>query len=57
MNVSTAIPVIMGANIGTSVTGVLVAVTQAGDKDNFRYADDLDVKCLVQLIAPSQFCY
>jgi sodium-dependent phosphate cotransporter len=36
MNVSTAIPVIMGANIGTSVTGVLVAVTQAGHRDNFE---------------------
>ena len=33
-----AIPIIMGANIGTSVTGIIVAVTQAGDREQFRRA-------------------
>ena len=33
-----AIPVIMGANIGTSVTGIIVAITQAADRDIFRRA-------------------
>ena len=33
-----AIPIIMGANIGTSVTGVIVSVTQAGDKVTFQRA-------------------
>ncbi len=33
-----AIPIVMGANIGTSVTGIIVAVTQAADRDNFRRA-------------------
>ena len=28
----------MGANIGTSVTGVIVAVTQASDRVTFRRA-------------------
>merc|ERR1719436_1855055 len=36
--VRTAIPMIMGANIGTSVTNIIVALTQAGDRDQFRKA-------------------
>eukprot|EP00092_Neocalanus_flemingeri_P030000 GFUD01032570.1.p1 GENE.GFUD01032570.1~~GFUD01032570.1.p1 ORF type:complete len:613 (+),score=165.86 GFUD01032570.1:180-2018(+) len=36
--VKTAIPMIMGANIGTSVTNIIVALTQAGDRDQFRKA-------------------
>ena len=34
--VQTAIPMIMGANIGTSVTNIIVALTQAGDREQFR---------------------
>ena len=33
-----AIPIIMGSNIGTSVTGILVAVTQAGNRGHFEKA-------------------
>ena len=36
--VKTAIPMIMGANIGTSVTNGIVALTQAGDREQFRRA-------------------
>merc|ERR1712110_473109 len=36
--VKTAIPMIMGANIGTSVTNTIVALTQAGDREQFRKA-------------------
>ena len=38
LTVEQAIPVVMGANIGTSVTGVIVSVTQAGDRDTFQKA-------------------
>jgi len=33
-----AVPIIMGANIGTSVTNTIVSLGQAGDKDEFRRA-------------------
>ncbi|XP_067107216.1 solute carrier family 34 member 2a [Osmerus mordax] len=38
LKVQSAVPVIMGTNIGTSVTNTLVAMTQAGDRDKFRRA-------------------
>jgi sodium-dependent phosphate cotransporter len=38
MDVQTAIPVIMGANIGTSVTNTIVAMGQASDSDQFEKA-------------------
>ena len=38
MEVHIAIPMIMGANIGTSVTNTLVAMTQIGNKDEFERA-------------------
>ncbi|XP_065110532.1 solute carrier family 34 member 2a [Paramisgurnus dabryanus] len=38
LQVSTAVPVIMGTNIGTSVTNTFVAMTQAGDRKMFRRA-------------------
>lgn len=38
MDVKNAIPIIMGANIGTSVTSVLVSLTQVADKENFQRA-------------------
>ncbi|XP_036620957.1 sodium-dependent phosphate transport protein 2B-like [Trichosurus vulpecula] len=38
LTVKAAIPIIMGANIGTSVTNTIVALMQAGDRDEFRRA-------------------
>jgi len=38
LKVRPAIPIIMGANIGTSVTNTIVAVTQLGDRQQFRRA-------------------
>ncbi|KAM6940578.1 solute carrier family 34 member 2a [Xenentodon cancila] len=38
LQVQMAVPVIMGTNIGTSVTNTLVAMTQAGDRSTFRRA-------------------
>lgn len=38
LTVEQAIPFIMGANIGTSVTNTIVAVTQAKDRNQFRRA-------------------
>ena len=36
--VRVAIPIIMGANIGTSVTNTIVAMTESGDRNMFRLA-------------------
>ncbi len=36
LEVKSAVPIIMGANIGTSVTNTIVAVMQAGDRNEFR---------------------
>jgi len=33
-----AIPMVMGANIGTSVTNTIVSIAQIGDRDEFRLA-------------------
>ena len=33
-----AIPIVMGANIGTSITNTIVSLTQAGDRNQFRRA-------------------
>uniref|UniRef100_A0A667G4Z4 Sodium-dependent phosphate transport protein 2B n=1 Tax=Lynx canadensis TaxID=61383 RepID=A0A667G4Z4_LYNCA len=38
LTVRAAIPIIMGANIGTSVTNTIVALMQAGDRSEFRRA-------------------
>uniref|UniRef100_A0A096LVK7 Sodium-dependent phosphate transport protein 2A n=1 Tax=Poecilia formosa TaxID=48698 RepID=A0A096LVK7_POEFO len=38
MDVQSAIPIIMGANIGTSVTNTIVALMHAGDRDEFERA-------------------
>lgn len=38
LEVQSAVPIIMGANIGTSVTNTIVAVMQAGDRNEFRRA-------------------
>ena len=38
LNIHVAIPMIMGANIGTSVTNTLVAMTQIGNRDEFERA-------------------
>merc|ERR1711970_1172436 len=34
--VSRVIPMVLGANIGTSVTSTVVAITHIGDKEQFR---------------------
>ncbi|XP_039254268.1 sodium-dependent phosphate transport protein 2B-like [Styela clava] len=36
LNVHEAIPIIMGSNIGTSVTNTIVSLTQSMDRDQFR---------------------
>lgn len=36
LEVRSAVPIIMGANIGTSVTNTIVAMMQAGDRNEFR---------------------
>ncbi|RXN07763.1 sodium-dependent phosphate transport 2B-like protein [Labeo rohita] len=38
LEVKSAVPIIMGSNIGTSVTNTIVAVMQAGDRNEFRRA-------------------
>ena len=38
LEVHMAVPIVIGANIGTSVTNTLVAMTQVNDKDTFRDA-------------------
>jgi len=55
--VKTAIPVIMGANIGTSITNSIVSLTQAGNKEQFRRAfagatvhDMFNILCVVSLL-------
>ena len=36
LTVDVAVPIIIGANIGTSVTNTIVAMTQIADKECFR---------------------
>lgn len=36
LEVGSAIPIIMGSNIGTSVTNTIVALMQAGDRSEFK---------------------
>lgn len=36
LEVGSAIPIIMGSNIGTSVTNTIVALMQAGDRNEFK---------------------
>lgn len=38
ITVALAIPIVMGANIGTSVTNTIVAIGQIADKNDFRRA-------------------
>ncbi|XP_038565343.1 sodium-dependent phosphate transport protein 2A-like [Micropterus salmoides] len=38
LDVQSAIPIIMGSNIGTSVTSTIVALMQAGERDDFERA-------------------
>ena len=38
LEVPEAIPIIMGANVGTSVTNTLVSFTQMGNRNEFRRA-------------------
>ncbi|XP_066938320.1 sodium-dependent phosphate transport protein 2B-like [Macrobrachium rosenbergii] len=38
LSVHTAVPMILGSNIGTSVTNTIVSLTQVGDRNEFRRA-------------------
>jgi len=38
LTIKHAIPMIMGANIGTAVTNTIVSITQVGDRDTYRRA-------------------
>ncbi|ODN00160.1 Sodium-dependent phosphate transport protein 2B [Orchesella cincta] len=38
LEVHVAVPIIMGANIGTSITNTIVSLTQVGDRNQFRRA-------------------
>uniref|UniRef100_A0A672LXR6 Sodium-dependent phosphate transport protein 2A n=1 Tax=Sinocyclocheilus grahami TaxID=75366 RepID=A0A672LXR6_SINGR len=38
LNVGSAIPIIMGSNIGTSVTNTIVALMQTGEREEFKQA-------------------
>uniref|UniRef100_UPI00358DE6FD sodium-dependent phosphate transport protein 2B-like n=1 Tax=Myxine glutinosa TaxID=7769 RepID=UPI00358DE6FD len=38
LQVKTAIPIIMGTNVGTSITSTIVAIIQSGDRNVFRRA-------------------
>ena len=38
LDVKSAIPLIMGANIGTTITSTLVSFVQAGNREEFRKA-------------------
>ena len=40
LEVHMAVPIVIGANIGTSVTNTLVAMTQVNDKNTFRLVFD-----------------
>jgi len=57
LKVKPAVPIIMGANIGTSVTNTIVAVTQLGDRKQFRRAfagatvhDMFNILCVLVLL-------
>ena len=36
LTVTTAVPIVIGSNIGTSVTNTIVSFTQIADKESFR---------------------
>ncbi|XP_024906952.1 sodium-dependent phosphate transport protein 2C [Pteropus alecto] len=38
LTVRTSVPIIMGVNVGTSITSTLVSMAQSGDRDEFRRA-------------------
>ena len=67
LSVKQAIALIMGANIGTSVTSTIVALTQANERDEFRRAfaaatvhdmfNFLSVLVLLPLEAATQYLY
>ena len=38
LEVETCVPIVMGANIGTTITSALVSLTQASDRERFRRA-------------------
>merc|ERR1712062_332107 len=62
MDIHIAIPMLMGADIGTSVTNTLVAMTQIGNKDEFQRAfsaatvHDMFNWCTVLIIFTIEVC-
>jgi len=61
--VSQAIPVIMGANIGTSVTNTIISLSQIKDKEQFRRAfaaatvhDMYNILCVIVLLPIEVMC-
>ncbi|XP_057297477.1 sodium-dependent phosphate transport protein 2B-like isoform X2 [Hydractinia symbiolongicarpus] len=57
LNVRPAIPIVMGANIGTSVTNTIVAIGQIADREQFRRAfagatvhDMFNILCVLVLL-------
>ena len=49
VGVKTAIPMIMGANIGTSMTSTLVSLTHMGDKDQVNVSTITNYCIFIQL--------
>ena len=49
VDVKTAIPMIMGANIGTSMTSTLVSLTHMGDKDQVNVSTITNYCIFIQL--------
>ncbi|KAK0135590.1 Sodium-dependent phosphate transport protein 2B [Merluccius polli] len=50
LTVQLAVPIIMGTNIGTSVTNTLVAMTQAGDRSTFRRYTDFFIHDMMSVL-------
>ena len=44
LTVTTAVPIVIGSNIGTSVTNTIVSFTQIADKESFR-SEENDFTC------------
>ena len=63
LDVSQAIPIIMGSNMGTSVTNALVAATQLNKPEEFQRAfaaavvDDFFEICCILVLFPLQLCF
>lgn len=50
LEVKSAVPIIMGSNIGTSVTNTIVALMQAGERNEFkRYLMILTIAAIITI--------